>query len=274
MNSDEESGRRPPAGAKGGDEVRLNRFLAQCGLGSRRACDGLIGAGKISVNGCRVTKLGTRVDPAHDTVTCGGRRMKVVRRKEYLVYHKPRDTMVTRSDPRGRPTIYDRLRERGYRCDHLRYVGRLDRDSEGLLLLTNDGDLVHGLTHPRFHIKKVYRITLDAPLGETERNALVVSGIESRGQLLRAAEITEVGTGERGVRSCRYEVVLYQGKNRQIRRMCEGVGRSVVRLQRIRLGSVRLGKLPRGALRAVTPRELAGLKATGHRPGGKKGTAH
>ena len=143
----------PPASG-----VRLNRYLAQCGLGARRKCDLLIESGHVIVNGEKVTSLGTKVRPGIDRVEYKGTALKPLNTLEYLAYNKPRGVMVTREDPEGRATIYETLARAGLDAGHLNYVGRLDFNSEGLLLLTNDGALIHALTHPRFHIKKTYQV--------------------------------------------------------------------------------------------------------------------
>ncbi|NLD98626.1 MAG: rRNA pseudouridine synthase, partial [Fibrobacter sp.] len=141
--------------------VRLNRFLAQCGLGSRRKADELISGGNVFVNGKKIVELGMKINPAIDKVEYHGNVVKPFRALEYIAYYKPRNVVVTKNDPEKRETVYDALRKSGYEVDYLNYIGRLDFTSEGLLLLTNDGELIHALTHPRFHIKKVYMVKVD-----------------------------------------------------------------------------------------------------------------
>jgi 23S rRNA pseudouridine2605 synthase len=167
--------------------------------------------------------------------------------------------MVTNSDPEGRLTIYEALRNSGLDAGLLRYVGRLDYLSEGLLLLTNDGALIHALTHPRFHIKKIYMVRTGRPLDGGDISKLI-DGVESEGQLLRAASVNAVGVKPD---QYWYEVALFEGKNRQIRRMLEGIGHEVRRLRRTAFGSVRLGDMTAGEYRELTPREIAGLKNAG-----------
>lgn len=242
-----------PAGDSGA--IRLNRYLAQCGLGARRKCDELIQSGHIYVNGRKVTELGTKVTPA-DSVEYRGTLVKPVRRLEYLAYHKPEGVMVTKTDPEGRETIYQAIAKSGCDVRHLNYAGRLDYDTEGLLLLTNDGDLIHALTHPRYQIKKVYHVSIDRAMNDAEVR-LLLEGIESEGQLLHAGAVRSLD-GDR-----RYEVVLFEGKNRQLRRMFEALSRRVQHLRRVTFGSVRLGDLPRGAIRPLTDREIGGLKSAG-----------
>ncbi|MBD3317193.1 MAG: pseudouridine synthase [Chitinivibrionales bacterium] len=244
------------------EAIRLNRYLARHNLGSRRECDRLIAAGKVAVNGAIVTELGTRIDPKHDTVTFEGEPLKPIRPPEYLMYHKPRGQLVTAHDPQGRETIYDALERARHNLRHLKYVGRLDRNSEGLLILTNDGDLVHALTHPRFHVKKQYEVLVGRALKPREIEAMVKEGVESDGAVLHAGAIRPLPKAdERGVW---YELDLYEGKNRQIRRMFDAVGLDVIRLRRVQFGVVKLRGLKRGAVRPLTERETAGLKKLGH----------
>jgi 23S rRNA pseudouridine2605 synthase len=242
-------------------QMRINRYLAQCGLGARRKCDELVESGHIFVNGARITELGAKVDPDADRVEYKGKLLRPVRKLEYYAYCKPRGVMVTNSDPEGRPTIYEELRRGGLDADLLKYVGRLDYLSEGLLLLTNDGGLIHALTHPRFQIKKIYLVRTERPLGAGEISKLR-EGVESDGQLLRAASVSpvDVKQGQHW-----YEIALMEGKNRQIRRMLEGIGHEVRRLRRVALGSVKLGDMKAGEYRQLTERELGGLKNAGYK---------
>lgn len=242
--------------------VRLNRYLARCGLGSRRACDAIIAAGKIMINGKKVTTLGVTVDPAADNVEYCGNVLQEIKERAYIAYHKSRGSLVTASDPQGRETVYDALGKKGLPAAHLKYIGRLDRNSEGLLLLTNDGELIHALTHPRFHIKKVYQVAIDRVLSREDADAMVHSGIASEGQILHAGAIREL-PGKSTPATCWYEVDLYEGKNRQIRRMFEACGYTVRKLKRTQFGVVKLGGLKRGSYRSLTDREIKGLKSKG-----------
>ncbi|MBD3422101.1 MAG: pseudouridine synthase [Chitinivibrionales bacterium] len=253
----------PPPGAHT-DAIRLNKYLAQCGLGARRKCDEFIAKGHICINGQKVTQLGTKINPRAQVVTWKGKELAPVTRLEYLAYHKPRGPLVTRCDPHDRDTIYTSCKKNGIDIEHLTYIGRLDRDSEGLLLLTNDGNINYALTHPRFHIKKVYRIRTDKPLAAEHRRRMLESGVSSRNQTLRAGAVrTCEGSGF--ANEYWYEIDLYEGKNRQIRRMFEALDYAVLRLKRIQFGSVKLEDLKRSAVRKLTAREIAGLKNTGHR---------
>jgi 23S rRNA pseudouridine2605 synthase len=237
--------------------VRLNRYLAQSGLGARRKCDELIRSGHVYVNGIKVTDLATRVAP-DDVVAYRGRTLEPVRQLEYIAYHKPAAVMVTRQDPEGRPTVYDAMREVGFTAEHLNYVGRLDCNSEGLLLFTNDGSLIHALTHPRYNIKKVYHVALDRALTDEDRDRLI-RGIESDDQILHAGQVRTVSTS-----TFEYEVDLYEGKNRQLRRMFEALDYKIMRLIRIIFASVKLGDLRPGAVRPLTAREIAALQHAGY----------
>jgi 23S rRNA pseudouridine2605 synthase len=243
------------------EPMRLNRYLALCGLGARRKCDELISAGHIFVNGTKVAALGSKVLPG-DTVEYRGRTVKPLQRLEYIAYHKPVAVMVTRNDPEGRMTVYEKLRKTGFNADHLNYVGRLDYFSEGLLLLTNDGALIHALTHPRYHIKKTYRVQLERPLREADTRALV-EGIESEGQMLHAGEVRPSSGGRD---EYWHEIDLYEGKNRQLRRMLGALHYRIIRLVRTRFACVKIGDLAPGARRPLTLREIAALKAAGFRP--------
>lgn len=244
---------------------RLNKYLARAGIGSRRSADDLIVAGRVLVNGQVVTRLGTTIVPGVDTVEYKGQTVQAVHVLEYLACYKPRGVVVTASDPEGRPTVYDMLFETsGNHFEHLRYVGRLDINSEGLLLLTNDGNLVHAITHPRFHVKKVYRVRCSRAVSDGETRALL-AGVASEGQVLKAGQIALLSRGDK--KGFWYEMSLYEGKNRQIRRMFNALGINVLRLERIQFGTVRLGGLPPRQHRNLTAHEVAGLKNLGFETG-------
>jgi 23S rRNA pseudouridine2605 synthase len=248
--------------------IRLNRYLAQCGLGARRKCDELIKSGHVLVNGEKVTELGTKVAP-DDRVEYRGKTVTQVRRLEYWAYHKPPGVIVTKEDPQGRTTVFQALLQGGFDARHLNYVGRLDYVSEGILLFTNDGLLIHCITHPRYQIKKVYNVQINRPLANFDAEKLR-DGIESEEQVLHAGAVKKIN-GPTGGNW--YEVDLYEGKNRQLRRMFEALNYQIVRLRRTRFGSVRLDDLAVGAIRPLTPREIAGLKSAGF-PGSFTGKKH
>lgn len=242
--------------------IRINRFLARAGLGSRRECERLVTAGRVLLNGSLVTELSTTVDPVHDTVEYRGKAISQVRTMEYVAYHKPTGTLVSRRDPHHPETIYDTIRKaHGADLSHLRYVGRLDRNSEGLLLLTNDGDLVHALTHPRFHVKKVYHVVVDRQVGGEHIDTMVNQGIRSDGDTLSAGSVARLPKRN----GYWYQVELYEGKNRQIRRMFDAFGYRIRRLIRVQFGAVRLGDLSCGAYRRLTEKEVGGLRNLGYK---------
>jgi 23S rRNA pseudouridine2605 synthase len=227
--------------------VRLNRFLAAAGLGSRRHCDELIAAGRVSINGKTCTDFSTQPD-ARDHVKVNGKLVHVAPPLSIML-HKPAGFVSTRRDPHVRDTVFDLLPAKFSRLFN---IGRLDAQTEGLLLLTNDGNLAQRLTHPRFRIEKEYEATLDRPWDPLLAPKLM------RGIFLddRRAKIAQLHS----ISPMCLRVVLRQGINRQIRRMFEAVGFRVKRLVRIRIGPVRLGDLPRGHWRALTKRELESLE--------------
>ncbi len=239
-------------------KIRLNRFLSQCSLGSRRKCDELIAGGHIYCNGEQVAKMGMCIDPIRDRIEYKGKLVRPVAKHEYLIYYKPQRTMVTADDPEGRPTIYTVLLSNGYDIRHLRYVGRLDYNSEGLLILTNDGDLIHALTHPRFNVKKVYHVKVQRRLSNEEIKQLL-DGVESRGEELSASSIQELTRYQNSAKRCWYEITLYEGKNRHIRRMFESISVAVSRIKRVQFGPVKIGKLKPGEIRPLNPREIKEL---------------
>ncbi len=243
------------------EPIRLNRFLAMCGLGSRRKCDEIISSGKVYVNGQRATELGVKVDPTRDSVEYLGETLNCITQMKYLAYYKPVGIIVTKHDPEGRTTIYQDIEAKGVESQNLKYAGRLDYNSEGLLVLTNDGDLIHALTHPRFGIKKVYEVKTRKPLTKEDSQQLI-AGVPSKDQILRAGGITGIeGKND----PCWVKIDLYEGKNRQIRRMLEAVGNEVLRLKRIQFSSVKLGAMKPGEIRELTEKEIRGVRNTGYK---------
>ena len=229
--------------------MRLNRFLAAAGLGSRRSCEDLIASGAVAINGSRVEKLATVVAEGDD-VRVHGRIVRVAR-PVYVLFHKPRGFVVTKSDERGRRTIYDLLPPEFTALFH---VGRLDKESEGLLLLTNDGDFAQNLTHPSHGIEKEYEVALDKSFNPAH-SAKMIRGIFIEGGRARFERIHILGQG-------RVKVVLRQGIKRQIRLMFYDMGYEVERLKRTRIGSIHDEKMPAGSFRHLTPREVKSLQET------------
>ena len=227
--------------------MRLNRYLALCGLGSRRACEEIILAGGVRVNGRPVRELATVVHPG-DTVVARGR---VVRPAEarYVILHKPPGVLSSRASQGGKPTVYDVLPRELATLPH---VGRLDAESEGLLLLSNDGALAQALTHPSRHVEKEYEVILDRTF-DVKFIPKLLKGIYLEEGRAKAAHVQVEGANK----LC---VVLTQGINRQIRRMFAALGYKVKRLTRTRLGPLRLGRLPRGSWRELSGREVEALR--------------
>ena len=230
--------------------MRLNRFLAAAGLGSRRHCDELIAAGRVTINGNTCTDFSAEPNP-RDHVKVNGKLVHVAPPLT-IMWHKPAGFVSTRRDPRARDTIFDLLPAKFSRLFN---IGRLDAQTEGLLLLTNDGDLAQRLTHPRYEIEKEYEVILDRPW-DPGLTSKLLRGILLDGQRARIAQLHSVSP-------MHLRVVLAQGINRQIRRMFEAVGYRVKRLLRIRIGPVRLGELPRGHWRALKKGELESFEKRG-----------
>jgi len=237
--------------------VRLNRFLAAAGLGSRRKCDELIASGRVSINGRVCTDFSAQ-PTERDHVKVGGKLVRTERAMT-IALHKPAGFVSTRSDPHARDTIFDLLPAKFPRLFN---IGRLDAQSEGLLLLTNDGDFAQRLTHPRFKIEKEYEVTLDRQWN-SEHAARLLRGIFLDGQRAQITRVHPIGP-------TRLRVVLGQGINQQIRRMLYAVGYEVKRLIRVRIGNLRLSDLPRGHWRPLTNAELASLTRIQKTPRGRE----
>ena len=235
------------------NEVRLQKALSECGFCSRRKAEEFISAGKVKVNG-RIAVLGAKINPKKDLVTVSGERvnLKTDKDKLYIMLNKPRGYVTTLKDELDRRCVADLLADIG---DRVYPIGRLDRNSEGLLLLTNDGEFANMLMHPKYHIPKKYRVTLHSELSD-ENMAKLCDGVEIDGRKTAPCEIYVISkTPQREV----LEAVLYEGRNRQIRKMFETVGLEVVRLKRFAFGSVKLGMLKPGAYRDLTDREIQSL---------------
>lgn len=237
-----------------GQTMRLNRFLALCGVASRRAAMGIVFEGRVEVNGETVTDPGRTVTAGVDRVQLDGVHVRAPARWLYYAFHKPRGVLVTASDEQGREAIGSYLRKLPA---HVFAVGRLDRSSEGLLLLTNHGELGEVLLHPRHQIERVYRVRVaPAPrpgqLERMERGLLIGEGEWSGPARVRLKR----GTHRAGLLT----ITLREGKKREVRRMCRAVGLRVLQLRRIAYAGIRLGDLPAGAVRALTPDELAHLR--------------
>ncbi len=235
------------------ERERLQKLLAQAGVASRRKAEQLILAGRVTVNG-RPAKLGDSARQGKDIIALDGQRISTGAGKVYLALHKPRGFVTTMEDERGRKCVaqlVEDVPERVYP------VGRLDKDSEGLLLMTNDGAFANAVAHPSTHVAKTYRVTLRPGISE-EQLIRLSTGIELDGRMTAPAKarVLEQQPGRAVV-----EIVLYEGRNREIRRMCEALGLEVARLKRIAVGPVRLSMLPQGKYRELTKEEVSGLLA-------------
>jgi len=234
---------------------RLQKILSQAGVASRRASEQLMLEGRVTVNGTTIRELGTKADPARDDIRVDGRRVKVVEHHRYLLLNKPRGYVTTRSDPQQRPTVIDLLR--GVR-EYVYPVGRLDFDSEGLLLLTNDGDLAARLTHPSHGVARVYEARV---LGVPDAHDLdrLSRGFSLGGQRTRPAEVKLLPL-RREANEATILITIREGRNRQVRNMCEAIGHPVDRLQRVAIGPIRDARLKPGHWRELTPAEVERLR--------------
>jgi len=236
---------------------RLNKLLAHAGIGSRRQCDALIKEGRVFVDGQVIRELGTKVDPGKQRITADGQPIKI-ERPVYWVVNKPRGYLSTNFDPAGRPRVIELVPHVSQR---VYTVGRLDEASEGLMLLTNDGDLANRLMHPRFGVDKTYLAQV-AGNPTAEEMQRVLRGIWLSDGHVRAKRVhREKRQGE----STWLRIVLNEGKNREIRRMLARLGHKVLRLRRIAIGPVKLGDLGQGKARRLTPLELAALRQVAQR---------
>lgn len=236
---------------------RLQKFLARAGIASRRQCETLIEAGRVQVNGVVVRTLGTRVQPGRDRIQVDG---EAVRDKALvtILLHKPAGYITSRSDPQGRPVVTSLVAQAS--LPRLFPVGRLDWDTEGLLLLTNDGTLANALTHPRYTVRKVYLAKLRGhPAGEAL--GLLTRGVVCDGEPLRALAVEVLHPTRKNTWIA---ITLDQGRYRQVRRMCESIGHPVLKLTRVALGPLKLGSLPRGQWRRLSPDELRSLYTLVH----------
>jgi len=231
--------------------IRLNKFLASAGIASRRKADELILSGSVTVNGQRVTTLGSRIDQSRDKVYVGGKQVVHLDENVYIVLHKPKDCITTTDDEKGRRTVLDlvHVKERVYP------VGRLDRNTTGVLLLTNDGELANRLMHPRYEVKKGYEVELDEGLSEDAVGKLR-TGILIDGERTAPVEVHVLPQSKRK----RVGMIIHEGKNRQVRKMLEGLGYKVLKLHRVTDGPITAEGLARGEWRYLTKREITALK--------------
>ncbi len=231
--------------------MRLNKFLSNSGLASRRKCDQLIEEGKVFVNGKQVTELGSQINEKKDKVTAEGKTITLPSSFVYIKLNKPKGYACTAQDEKGRKTIYDLIDSE----ERLFSIGRLDYDTEGLILLTNDGDFANKVAHPKFNIDKEYRVTVEGEIKESEM-AVMRKGVVVDGQRMPSAIVNFISY-ENGY--TKLSVIIDEGQNRQIRRMFEAIGKTIKLLKRVRIGQVRLGGLRRGDYKDLTEVELNSL---------------
>ncbi len=232
--------------------MRINKYLAKCGLGSRRKVEEFISGGLIFVNGKKCTDLAYRVDTENDEIRYKGKLLKLPEDDFYLILNKPSGYVVSQSDEYNRKTVYDLLPE-GFKS--LPYAGRLDKASEGLLLFSSNGELIRRLTHPSFEIEKTYRVRVEPPLRKAQIDALR-KGVEIEGRMSLPAKIYVKGKGEE---SMELRIIITEGRKRQIRNMIAAVDSSVKNLRRVQFGTIRLDNLPSGRWRPLLENEVRAL---------------
>lgn len=219
-------------------QMRLQKFMARAGIASRRKSEDIIAEGRVTVNGKKVTEMGVKIDPTSDIIRVDGREIERENFR-YIKLHKPVGVISSASDPRGRKTVVDYV---SHLSQRLYPVGRLDYDSRGLILLTNDGELTHILTHPSFQVPKTYQVRTKGFLASENLQDLE-SGLELEDGMTAPARVTEVKYGDE---ETNFKMILKEGRKRQVRRMCRAVGHEVVDLKRIKLGPIKLGNLAPG----------------------------
>lgn len=229
-------------------KLRLNKFLSGSGVASRRKCDEIIASGKVTVNGKVVTEIGSQINEKKDKVMVEGKAVCLPSSFVYIKLNKPKGYACTASDEKGRKTIYDLVD-----CEERLFsIGRLDYNTEGLIILTNDGDFANKVSHPRYDVEKEYRVTIEGKIKESEL-AVLRKGVVVDGQKMPPAKVKLLSQDEN---VSKISVVINEGQNRQVRRMFEAIGREIKLLKRVRIGSVRLGGLSRGQWRDLTEDEL------------------
>jgi 23S rRNA pseudouridine2605 synthase len=230
--------------------MRINKYLSDSGAASRRSSDALIKEGRIKVNG-KPAEIGQDVKE-QDVVTLDGVKLNPIKKRVYLMFNKPKGCICSKSDEKGRKTVYDYIDFK----ERLVSVGRLDYDSEGLLILTNDGSLVNYLTHPSHEIPKTYHVKVEGEVLESDlanlRAGVVIDGVKTSRAKLKLIEFKD--------NISRFEMTIYEGRNRQIKKMFETAGKEVIFLKRVSIGDLRLGGLSRGTYRELSDAEVAYLK--------------
>ena len=243
--------------------MRINKYIAEAGVASRRNADQMIKDGRVSVNGKKISECGVDINVENDTVFVDGVRITPIRRYTYIMFNKPKGCITTAQDEFGRKTVYDYLEQ--YAGKGLFPVGRLDYDSEGLLLLTNDGALAQVLTHPSYEVSKTYLVKIEGEISDDELKK-IRAGVKYDGVRYAPAKVF---VKERNEKFTKLEITVTEGKNREVRKIFEAVGKTVVFLCRRKIGELCLGGLSRGTSRYLTDKEVAYLKSLG-----KKNTDH
>ncbi len=237
------------------NKIRLQKHLSECGIASRRKAEELIEQGKVRVNG-RVAAIGAKVDPKRDKVTVSGKTVVVQNQKVYLMLHKPRGYVTTLKDEMDRKCVSDLVKDVGVKVFP---VGRLDRNSEGLLIMTNDGSFANDLTHPSSHVNKTYRVTVKGEVTDEKiikmKDGILLDGVKTLP--------CDVFVAERKADRTVLIFIIHEGRNRQIRRMCEAVQLEVLRLKRTEIAGVKLGMLPQGKWRPLNEKEMRRLTNIG-----------
>ena len=234
--------------------MRLQKYLALSGVASRRSAEKMIADGRVTVDGEVITEMGVQVEIGQD-IRVDGKLVTPEPEKKYIMYHKPAGEVTTASDPEGRATVLDKFRDYPVRLDP---VGRLDYDTSGLLLLTNDGDLTYKLTHPKHDVDKTYIAKLhgipDEGALQKFRRGVTIDGVKTK-----PAKIQIIDKDKDG-RYCVAEIIIHEGRNRQVRKMCEAIKHPVMQLQRVATGDLKLGDLAKGKYRHLTEKEVKYLK--------------
>ena len=236
------------------EEIRLQKFLANCGIASRRKCEELISQGKVSINGQVIQELGTKVNPQKDEVTCCGKKVENKQDLVYILLNKPIGDVTTAKDQFHRDTVLDLVKVK----QRIVPVGRLDMYTSGALILTNDGDFVYHITHPKHEITKTYTVTVKGIIQNEEIQKLK-EGVEIENYKTRPAKVRILKTDEEKNYS-RIEITIHEGKNRQVRKMCETIGRKVLALHRSKIGDIGVKNLDLGTWRYLTKNEVKKLK--------------
>lgn len=234
-------------------EMRLQKYLAEAGVASRRACEELILDGRVSIDGVQVRILGTKVDPEISTVEVDGEAIRPKKSKTYLAFYKPRGVLSTMSDPDSRPSLGDFFKDFGARLFH---IGRLDKESEGLILLTNDGEVTHRATHPSYGMVKKYVVEIEGVLTKAQENQ-ILAGVDLEDGLAKADSLTKIR--ETKSESSWYEVVIHEGRYHIVRRIFEELEHPVLQLIRTNFGSVGIGELKPGRFRHLNEVEIDNL---------------